>query len=113
DPEWTRRYHAEDPAVKAFGGRIEIVMKDGRVIADELAVANAHSLGATPWTRPDYVRKFWTLTEGILDRAEIERFLQAAESLPTLKAGELAELTIALPQGTLAKGDGRGIFDAA
>ncbi|OYW06153.1 MAG: 2-methylcitrate dehydratase, partial [Acidiphilium sp. 37-67-22] len=24
DPEWTRRYHATDPAEKAFGGRVEI-----------------------------------------------------------------------------------------
>ncbi|HEX3983101.1 MAG TPA: MmgE/PrpD family protein, partial [Acidisoma sp.] len=31
DPAWTRRYHAEDPTVKAFGGRIEITMKDGSV----------------------------------------------------------------------------------
>ena len=51
-PKWTVRYHADDPAVKAFGGRIIITMKDGTVIADELAVANAHSLGATPWGGP-------------------------------------------------------------
>jgi 2-methylcitrate dehydratase len=110
DPEWTRRYHADDPAVKAFGGRIEITLKDGRVIADELAVANAHSLGATPWQRPDYVRKFRALTEGILDAGEVQRFLQVAESLPGLGAHELAELTIALPPGALASGGAQGIF---
>jgi 2-methylcitrate dehydratase len=110
DPEWTARYHAEDPAVKAFGGRIEITMKDGRVIADEMAVANAHSLGATPWQRPDYVGKFRTLTEGILEPSEVMRFLQAAESLAMLRAGELAELTIALPAGSLERGGAAGIF---
>ena len=110
DPDWTRRYHADDPAVKAFGGRIEITMTDGRVIADEMAVANAHSLGATPWARPDYVRKFRTLTEGVLDAAEAARFLQVAESLPRLRAHELAELTIALPAGALASGGAQGIF---
>jgi 2-methylcitrate dehydratase len=110
DPDWTRRYHADDPAVKAFGGRIEITLTDGRVIADEMAVANAHSLGATPWARPDYVRKFRTLTEGVLDAAEARRFLQVAESLPGLRAHELAELTIALPEGTLARGGVPGIF---
>ena len=47
DPKWTERYHSEDPDVKAFGGRIVITLKDGNVIADELAVANAHTLGAT------------------------------------------------------------------
>ncbi|MCB8882066.1 MmgE/PrpD family protein [Acidisoma cellulosilytica] len=110
DPDWTTRYHAEDPALKAFGGRIEIRMKDGRVIADELAVANAHSLGATPWARPDYIRKFRTLTEGVLDSAEVSRFLQVAESLPSLKAHELPELTLALPKGALGVGETRGIF---
>lgn len=110
DPDWTKRYHAEDPALKAFGGRIEITLKDGRVIADELAVANAHSLGATPWMRADYVRKFRVLTEGILDAAEIVRFLQAAENLPLLKAGDLSELTVALPEGALVAGNSKGIF---
>ena len=110
DPEWTRRYHADDPAVKAFGGRIEITLQDGRVIADEMAVANAHSLGATPWARPDYVRKFRTLTEGVLDAAEASRFLQVAETLPGLRAHELAELTIALPKDALGSGGAAGIF---
>ena len=53
------------------------------MIADELAVANAHTLGATPWQRADYVRKFRTLTEGVLDDAEAERFLDVAQRLPT------------------------------
>jgi 2-methylcitrate dehydratase len=110
DPDWTRRYHAEDPGVKAFGGRIEITLKDGRVIADEMAVANAHSLGATPWQRADYVRKFRMLTKGILDAAEAARFLQVAERLPGLRAHELAELTIALPPAALAEGGTQGIF---
>ena len=103
-PAWTERYHSIDPAVKAFGGRIEIRIKDGSVIADEMAVANAHTLGATPWKRPDYVRKFRTLTEGVLAPAEIERFLDVAQRLPSLRAAELAGLTIALPPGQLAVG---------
>lgn len=110
DPKWTARYHAEDPAVKAFGGRIEIRLRDGAVIADELAVANAHSLGATPWRRPDYIRKFRTLTEGILDPAEAERFLEVAQRLPQLRAEELAGLTIALPKGALTSASKKGIF---
>lgn len=110
DPRWTERYHTHDPAVKAFGGRITIRMKDGSTIGDELAVANAHSLGATPWKRPDYIRKFRTLTEGILDAAEAERFLALAQRLPELRAEELAGLTVALPQGSLARNERRGIF---
>jgi 2-methylcitrate dehydratase len=104
DKSWTERYHADDPAVKAFGGRVVITMKGGRVIEGELAVANAHTLGATPWQRPDYVRKFRTLTETILDPAEADRFLAAVDRLPSLAAGELHELSITLPDGALAIG---------
>jgi 2-methylcitrate dehydratase len=111
DPKWTARYHADDPAVKAFGGKIRIIMKDGRVIEDEMAVANAHSLGATPWKRPDYVRKFRTLTDGILTDAEGERFLDVVQRLPGVSAAELAGLTIALPADKLAAGATGGIFD--
>ena len=104
DPKWTERYHARDPARLAFGGRISIRMKDGSVVADELAVANAHALGATPWARADYVRKFRTLTEGIVDPAEAARFLDLVQRLPDLSAADLAGLTVALPAGALATG---------
>ncbi len=109
DHAWTERYHSIDPAVKAFGGRIIIRMNDGTEIADEMAVANAHTLGATPWQRADYIRKFRTLTEGILDAAEIERFLDVAQRLPSLSPAGLAGLTIALPHGTLETGKA-GLF---
>jgi 2-methylcitrate dehydratase len=102
DHAWTERYHSIDPNVKAFGGRVTIVMKDGTRHSDEMAVANAHTLGATPWHRADYVRKFRTLTEGIIDAAEAERFLALVARLPELSADELLGLTIALPAGTLA-----------
>ena len=108
-PRWTERYHSEDAAVKAFGGRVIITLRDGQVIADELAVADAHPLGATPWQRPAYVDKFRTLTEGILEDAEIERFLGVAQRLPTLTADELPQLTVRLPEGKLVRGE-RGIF---
>ena len=58
DPEWERRYLSTDPAELAFGGRVEVVMQDGSRIVDELAVANAHPLGAKPFGREDYIRKF-------------------------------------------------------
>ena len=110
DPAWTERYHSSDPNVKAFGGRMNITLADGRTITDELAVANAHSLGATPWTRPDYIRKFEILTEGVLDPAEARRFLTVAQRLPELRASELAGLTVALPPGRLAVPDRTGVF---
>ncbi len=110
DPAWTRRYHAEDPAVKAFGGRIVITMKDGSVIADERAVANAHSLGKTPWGRAEYIRKFHTLTDGLVDPAEQARFLDLAQRLPELSASSLLALNVALPPERVARGR-TGLFD--
>lgn len=96
-PEWTERYHESDPDRKAFGGRIIIRMKDGRVLADEQAVANAHTLGATPWNRDDYIRKFLTLSEGIVSKSEAERFLSVVQKLPDLAAGELHQIELSIP----------------
>jgi 2-methylcitrate dehydratase len=112
DKTWTERYHSTDPNVKAFGGKVEIKLKNGKVIADEKAVANAHTLGATPWKRPDYIRKFKILTEGVLDPAEQTRFLDLVQRLPDLAPSDLPGLTIALPAGKLesAVADHKGIF---
>jgi 2-methylcitrate dehydratase len=109
DKEWTRRYHSIDPAEKAFGARVEIVMNDGSRIVDEMAVANAHPLGAKPFGREDYIRKFQILTDGIISTRESNRFLEAAQDLARLPAGELHRLNVALPAGTLAAGK-PGIF---
>ncbi len=108
-PEWTKRYHSTDPNELAFGGRVEVHMEDGRVIEDELAIANAHPLGARPFERADYIHKFETLTDGIITVRESNRFLEAVQELPRLSAGDLNRLTVALPAGTLAVGK-PGIF---
>jgi 2-methylcitrate dehydratase len=97
DPEWTRRYHSLDPAEKAFGGRIQIDLADGTTITDEIAVADAHPLGARPFARAQYVNKFRTLADGILAAPEIERFLGAAESLRDLTANDLDALNVVAP----------------
>lgn len=112
DPEWTRRYHSEDPNEKAFGGRVQIFFKDGTVLEDELAVANAHSLGARPFQRPDYIRKFRTLTEGIISAREANRFLEAVQDLAAVPAGGLGALNVALPAGRVTLAPVKGIFDA-
>ena len=62
-------------------------MQDGTRIEDELAVANAHPLGARPFGRADYIRKFQTLTDGIISTRESNRFLEAAQDLPRLPPG--------------------------
>jgi len=94
DAEWTRRYHSLDPSEKAFGGRVEIELANGQRIVDEIAVADAHPLGARPFARAQYVQKFRSLAEGVLPAAEIERFLDLAQRLPELSAAELGELNI-------------------
>jgi 2-methylcitrate dehydratase len=109
DPEWTRRYHSTDPNELAFGARVEVIMQDGSRIVDEMAVANAHPLGARPFGRDDYIRKFHTLTEGIISTLESNRFLEAVQDLARLPTGELAVLNIALPAGSLTQGKS-GIF---
>lgn len=112
DPEWTRRYHSTDPAEKAFGGRVEITTTSGEVVTREIAVADAHPLGARPFARADYVRKFRTLAAGVLEEAEIERFLGLAERLPELTPAEVRALTImARPDLLASAGSPRGLFD--
>jgi 2-methylcitrate dehydratase len=101
DPVWTERYHAKDPDVLAFGGRVEIRLKDGSVIEDELGVANAHPRGAKPFGRADYIRKFRTLTEGVITTREANRFLDAVQDLAKIPAAELHALNVALPEGAL------------
>jgi 2-methylcitrate dehydratase len=97
DPAWTARYHSTDPAEKAFGGRIEVEFVDGTTLVDEIAVADAHPLGARPFGREDYVRKFRTLAEGVLPDAEVERFVDLATRLPSLTAAEVRQLGIVAP----------------
>jgi 2-methylcitrate dehydratase len=112
DPEWTRRYHAADPAEKAFGARVEITLDSGDTIVDEMAVANAHSLGARPFQRTDYIRKFETLTDGVIAREERDRFLDLVQRLPELSAHELIALNVRVPEDSLtsAARNARGIF---
>ena len=109
EPEWTRRYHSTDAREKAFGGRVEIFLRDGSRITDEISVANAHPLGAKPFARDDYRRKFQSLTAEVISPDESERFLDAVEKLPHLAAGELRRLNVAAPSGTLIQGK-PGIF---
>ncbi|MFC4137750.1 MULTISPECIES: MmgE/PrpD family protein [unclassified Microbacterium] len=101
DAEWTRRYHSIDPAEKAFGGRVEITLADGTTLTDEIAVADAHPLGARPFARANYVAKFRMLAEPVLEPAEIERFLELVQRLPELTAAEVAELSIIAKPGLL------------
>ncbi|HZF77241.1 MAG TPA: MmgE/PrpD family protein [Acetobacteraceae bacterium] len=109
EAEWTRKYHSRDPNELSFGGRVEIRFKDGRVLNDELGVANAHPNGARPFGRQQYIQKFRTLTEGIITTREANRFLDLVQDLPRLSAEDLLALNVVLPAGDLAESK-PGIF---
>lgn len=106
DAEWTRRYHSLDVNEKAFGGRVEIELNDGTKIVDQIAVADAHPLGARPFGRADYINKFRTLAAGKVSEEEMDRFIAAAENVASLGAGELDQLNIvaSVPLETSPKG---------
>jgi 2-methylcitrate dehydratase len=112
DAEWTKRYHDADPKKKAFGARIEISLKNGKKLVDEMAVANAHAYGATPWKRPQYKNKFLQMTEGVVSPQEAEKFFGLVARLPQLSAAELLELNPVVIAGGLTHNvrDTRGIF---
>ena len=103
DPEWTRRYHSTDPGEKAFGCRAEITLTDGTVVVDEIAVADAHPLGARPFAREQYIEKFRALAEGLVDEPEQERFLDLVQRTPDLAPGELDGLTVTLSDWALSR----------
>ena len=71
-----------------------MTLKSGEVITDELAVADAHPLGARPFEREQYVGKFTELADGVVDPVEQQRFLDAVQRVGELKGGELAALNV-------------------
>lgn len=113
DPEWNARYHEADPAKRAFGGLLEIVMQDGRVVRAAKRVADAHPNGDSPWRWNDYIGKFDRLTRGRIDPGERDRFIALAGSLATLEAGDLEHINPVLPPGCVVpdRPTGAGIFD--
>ncbi len=112
DPQWTQWYHETDPNKKRFGGRVEIVFKNGEKLVDELGVANAHPAGAKPFARKDYIRKFDELTEGIITKDERNRFITLAENLVTLTPAQVQELNVQVSLDKLINHhrDTKGIF---
>ena len=112
DPVWPTRYHEKDPTKRAFGGRVEIFMKDGSVISDEQAVANAHTSGERAFKREDYIKKFRMLLEGLVSEKEQERFLKLVQRLPELSESEVCQINVVLDETQIETGfvNKEGIF---
>ena len=112
DSRWTQRYHDPDPEKKAFGAKVVIRMKDGRIVEDEKALANAHPAGARPFVRENYLHKFKTLTDEWISSQESDRFLNLVQNLGQLSAKEVRDLNVVVDIDKI-KGsapDKRGIF---
>ena len=92
DPEWTRRYHSTDGGEKAFGARAEVTLASGEVITDELAIADAHPLGARPFERKQYISKFTELAEGVVTTAPANVTLAVTDTVSTAISFPNAEL---------------------
>ena len=82
-----------------------VTLKDGSAIADEIAVADAHPLGARPFKRPDYIRKFRTLAEGVIAPAEQDRFLDGGRTAADAEAeASCTALNFTVDPAVLAQG---------
>ena len=103
DPEWTKKYHHPDPKQKRFGGKVVITMKDGRIVSDELRIADAHPNGRRPFTRSNYIEKFRSLTDGIITNIESKRFLKNVQNLKKISSKELNKLNIEVKKGYKSK----------
>ena len=82
---------------------MEVKLKSGEVICDELAVADAHPLGARPFRREQYVQKFTELADDVVEPVEQQRFLSAADSLGDLNASALGALNVLVDPRVLDK----------
>ena len=110
DKKWTKKYHDPNPKNKSFGAKVVITLTNGKKIMDQLDKANAHPYGSRPFKRQNYVEKFLTLTDGILDKKESSRFLRVVQNLQNLKKGELNKLNIQIKKNQIKKNLKKGIF---
>ena len=110
DKKWTKRYHDPNPKNKAFGAKVVVTLKNNRKIVEEQGVADAHPYGLRPFKRKNYINKFLTLTENILDKKESDRFLKVVQNLKKLKPGQLDKLNIEVKKSKLKRNFKKGIF---
>ena len=87
-----------------------VTLNNGKKITEQLDRADAHPYGARPFKRQNYINKFLTLTDGILDKKESSRFLKTVQNLKNLKAGQLDKLNIEIKKSKLKTNLKKGIF---
>ncbi len=110
DKKWTKRYHDPNPKKKSFGAKVAITLKNGKKIIEQQSVADAHPYGLRPFRRQNYIKKFLTLTKGIISKKESERFLKIVQNLKKVKSGQLSKLNIEVKRSMIKKNLKKGIF---
>ena len=110
DKKWTKKYHDPNPKNKSFGGKVVVTLNNGKKIVEQLDRADAHPYGARPFKRQNYIQKFLTLTDGILDKKESSRFLKIVQNLKNIKSGQLNKLNIQVKRSQIKKNTKKGIF---
>jgi 2-methylcitrate dehydratase len=115
DPIWESAYRQARAEQPALGGRLELHLEDGQVIAGEKPVADAQIGGARTMDRSGYEQKFRTLASPVVDAEGLEAFLALARELPSATPQAVCRLNPALPRGKLRpdQPDGNGIYDHA
>ena len=110
DKKWTKKYHDPNPKKKSFGAKVIITLKNGKKIIEQQSVADAHPYGSRPFKRQNYIKKFLTLTDKILDKKESSRFLKTVKNLEKLKSGQLSMLNIEVKKSKIKRNLKKGIF---
>ena len=87
-----------------------MTLNNGKKVTEELDRADAHPYGARPFKRENYINKFLTLTDGVLDKKESDRFLKIVQNLKNLKSGQLHKLNISVKKSKLKRNNKKGIF---
>jgi 2-methylcitrate dehydratase len=87
-----------------------VTLNNGKRITEQLDRADAHPYGARPFKRQNYINKFLTLTDGILNKKESGRFLKIVQNLKNLKSGQLNKLNLEIKKSDLKRNLKKGIF---
>jgi len=110
DKKWTKKYHDQNPKNKSFGAKVVVTLSNGKKIIEQLDRADAHPYGSRPFKRQNYIQKFLTLTNNVLDKKESSRFLKTVQNLKNLKSRELDKLNIKVNKSKIKKNFKKGIF---
>jgi 2-methylcitrate dehydratase len=88
-----------------------VTLNNGKRITEQLDRADAHPYGARPFKKAETILiKFLTLTDGILNKKESDRFLKIVQNLKNLKSGQLNKLNLEIKKSDLKRNLKKGIF---